>query len=85
MTVYPGEIIAAIRQWARRDQEAGGDERAIMVDGHQSNALHCVHQARATIKGDPTTYRIIVAPADAPIELYGRPIGEAFAQPLGDR
>ena len=57
-----------------------GDE--ITIDNGQANGMHRVHQCRVRLAGDPTVYRMILAPADAPIELYGRPIGDAFAQPL---
>jgi len=77
--IYPGHIISLIAEFARRSGEP------FTMDGHQCNGLHGVHQARVTAPGDPTTYRLIIAPADAPIEINGRPIGEHFALPLGDR
>lgn len=80
--IYPGFILAKIAEWARK--EPPSDDR-ITVAGHQCNGLYGVHQARVTMAGDPTTYRLIIAPADAPITINGRPIGEHFAQPLGDR
>jgi len=83
--IYPGHIIATIRAWARADQEANPCQSPITVDGHQGNGLYGIHQARVTMQGDPTTYRLIIAPADAPITINGRPIGEHFAQPLGER
>jgi hypothetical protein len=86
MTVFPGFILAQIASWARQDAAAddGGDK--ITIDGHQSNGMYCVHQARAMIKGDPTVYRIIIAPANAPIFINDdkRPVADAFALPLGD-
>ena len=83
--IYPGHIIAAIRRWAELYKEEGGEELAITLAGHQSNGLYGIHQARMTMQGDPATYRLIIAPADAPITINGRPSGEHFAQPLGDR
>lgn len=79
--IYPGFIIAKIAEWARKEPAPD----CIAVDGHQGNGLYGIHQARVTMQGDPTTYRLIIAPADAPITINGRPIGEHFAQPLGDR
>lgn len=79
---YPGFILAKIAEWARKEHLSTD---AIRVDNHQSNGTFGVHQARVTLQGDPTTYRLIIAPADAPIMINGRPIGEHFAQPLGDR
>lgn len=77
--IYPGHIISVIADFARRS--AG----MIKVDNHQGNGAYGVHQARVTLPDDPTTYRLIIAPADAPITINGRPIGEHFALPLGDR
>lgn len=85
--IYPGFIMARLARWAAKHAERMADEPdayVITIDNHQGNGRHCVHQARVRLSRDPTTYRMIIAPADAPIELYGRPIGEAFAQPLGE-
>lgn len=57
----------------------------VSIENHQQNASHGVHQCRVRLAGDPTVYRMILCPADAPVELYGRPVGDAFAQPLGDQ
>lgn len=82
--IYPGYLLARIAEWAR-SAPADPKHHAITVDGHQGNGLYGVHQARVTMEGDPTAYRLIIAPADAPITISGRPIGEHFALPLGDR
>lgn len=82
--IYPGLIIATIKG-ALADYQHTKGEAHLTVDGHQSNGSYGLHQARVTMAGDPTTYRLIIAPADAPITINGRPIGEHFAQPLGDR
>lgn len=81
--IYPGFILAKIAEWARKD--ASSREDRITIGGQQANGAHGIHQARVTLAGDPTTYRLIIAPADAPIMVNGRPIGEHFALPLGDR
>lgn len=83
MTVFPGFILAQIASWARQD--ASGSDK-ITVDGHQGNGVYGVHQARVRIANDPTVYRILIAPADAPIFINDdkRPVAEAFALPLGD-
>lgn len=86
--IYSGFIIAQIIDWARKDAAARKHgEDSITIDNHQCNGVHGVHQARARIKGDPTVYRVIIAPADAPIFINDdkRPVADAFAQPLGDR
>lgn len=73
---YTSLILYRIRQMIR-----GGE---ISIDNHQQNAGDGVHQCRVRLEGDSAVYRMILAPADAPITLYGRPVGEAFAKPLGD-
>lgn len=84
MTVFPGFILAQLAQFARDASTMGVDR--ITIDNHQTNGAYCVHQARARIAGDPTVYRIIIAPANAPIFINDdkRPVAEAFALPLGD-
>lgn len=81
--IYPGHILAKLANWARADDRYVTDR--VTIDGHQGNGSYGVHQARVQLSGDPTTYRLILAPADAPIMINGRPIGEHFAKPLGDR
>jgi hypothetical protein len=86
--IYPGHILAKVAEWARQERASKvdchpGDQ--VTVSNHQANGAHGIHQARVTLSGDPTTYRLIIAPADAPITVNGHPIGEHFAQPLGDR
>jgi len=80
--IYSGYIIAKIAKWARNDSVSND---RVTVSGHQGNGLYGIHQARVTLAGDPTTYRLIIAPADAPIAINGLPISDHFAQPLGDR
>lgn len=81
MTIFPGFILSKLAEWARKD-DCQTDR--IMIDNHQANGAHGVHQARAKLSGDPTVYRIIVAPADAPITIGGRAVADYFPQPLGD-
>lgn len=59
------------------------DGQKVGIDNTQQNGLYGVYQSRVRLEGDPNTYRLILAPADAPIEMNGRPIGEAFGLPLG--
>jgi hypothetical protein len=56
----------------------------ITISHRQANGAHGVHQALVLLDGDPTHYRMVLAPADAPITLYGRPIDHAFMAPLGE-
>lgn len=86
--ICPGFIIARLTRWAKLQRERNSchpETDWMEIDGHQSNGSYGVHQARVTLRSDPTVYRLIVAPADAPITINGRPIGEHFAKPLGDR
>jgi hypothetical protein len=82
MTVFPGFIVAQLAELTRK--ATGADP--IVIDNHQTNGAHCVHQARVRLAGDPTVYRMILAPADAPIFINDdkRPVADAFALPLGD-
>ncbi len=77
---FTGHILATLRNAAKALH--GGDE--ITVDNLQQNATYGIHQARVRLKGDPNTYRLILAPADAPIMVGKCPIADQFAKPLGD-
>jgi len=57
-------------------------QHGVAISNRQGNGAHGVYQARVNMDGDPSDYRLILAPADAPITLYGRPIDDAFAAPL---
>jgi hypothetical protein len=95
MMIYPGYIVSQIKRTLGLAVAASD----IMIDQHQSNGLFGIHQARARIKGDPTVYRIIVAPADAPIfcgkvhadqhfterlDDEARPVGEITTEIVGN-
>ena len=68
--VYPGEIAVAIH------------EALPNCDQHQSNGLFAIHQLRVRRPGDKTVYRIIVAPADAPIQIGSVLADEHFKKPI---
>ena len=87
---FQGMIIHRIRTALKAQGESCGKSDCgcngeITIEGHQLNGMDGVHQARVRLSNDPTIYRLILAPADAPLELYGRPIGHAFSKPLGDQ
>ncbi len=84
MVHYCGMIVSTIRRALVLMNSACGDGNDVTVDNAQANGAHGVHMARVRLKGDPSTYRLILAPADAPISIHGRPIGEHFALPLGE-
>lgn len=79
---HPGFILLRLGQVAKQLE---GTEDEISIENHQSNGMYCVHQARVRLKGDPATYRLILAPENAPIFINDdkRPVAEAFAEPLG--
>jgi hypothetical protein len=60
------------------------DGSGITIDQHQQNGSFGIHQARVRLSGDPTVYRLLLCPADAPVNVRGCPISEHFALPIGD-
>lgn len=72
--VHTGLIAHAVK----RLLNAGG----LPVDQGQHNGLYGVCQLRARLKGDPTAYRIIIAPADAPIRIGDVDVDSHFNEPL---
>lgn len=60
-----------------------GSDREITIEPVVENAMHGLHQARVRLSDDPTVYRLILAPADAPLTYRGELIDNAFAEPLG--
>jgi len=81
---YTGYIVATLRALLGAENASAPESERITLANSQANGTYGVHQATVRLGGDPTTYRLILAPADAPIEINGRPIGEHFALPLGD-
>lgn len=84
MTHFAGMILSMMRAAMRRENALNAEVDRVSIDNHQQNGAHGVHQATVRLGNDPTTYRLILAPADAPITINGRPIGEHFTLPLGD-
>lgn len=79
---YAGLIACAIRCRLRgldMPSEAGG----MAVDQPQQNGAYGAHQFRIRLPGDHgNAYRVIIAPADAPISIGGVPANEHFAEPI---
>jgi hypothetical protein len=73
---FTGLILATIRQACRATE--------VKVHHGQQNGSYGVHQALVKLDSDPTDYRLILAPANAPITINGRPIDEHFAKELND-
>lgn len=83
MTHFTGFIMSRIRNAMSALADINGAD-GITIDNHQSNGAYGIHQARVRLAGDPTVYRLILAPSDAPIEFGGRDAATYFARPLGD-
>jgi len=73
--VYPGFIASLIGR-------AIPTLADVTVDQHQANGCWGVHQVRARLAGDSTTYRVIIAPADAPIFVGKTPVDKHFLEPI---
>lgn len=58
------------------------DVPGAQIDQHQANGLWCVHQLRVRLPNDPQLYRVIVAPAEAPIFIGKTPADEHFSEPI---
>lgn len=85
--IYPGFFIDAFQRWSRIAKEreidtSSPDDSKITVEGHQANGTYGIHQSTLRLEGDPTIYRMIVAPADAPICVNGQPIDNHFLETL---
>lgn len=52
------------------------------VDQRQANATYGVHQLRVRLPDDPTVYRVLIAPSDAPIMIGGVGVDAHFAEPI---
>jgi hypothetical protein len=69
--IYPGFIASLITRFL-----------PVTADQHQANGAYGVHQVRCRLPNDPTTYRIIIAPADAPIFIGKVPVDQHFIEPI---
>lgn len=58
------------------------DHGGVTADQEQSNGMWAVHQFRVVLPGDTTAYRIIVAPANAPVFIGEVSADLHFAEPL---
>lgn len=54
----------------------------VTVDQFQSNGLYACHQLRVTLPEGMGTYRVLVAPADAPVSIGDVSAEEHFMEPL---
>jgi hypothetical protein len=78
---FTGSIM---RDIVRRINGADG----ITVDQQQQNAFFGIHQVRVRIPDDPRPYRLVLAPADAPLSATvsdvgpGIPLDSHMAHPI---
>lgn len=77
---YAGFLTGQIRRALLENQPAvqGG----LVVDQFQSNGLYACHQLRVTLPDGMGTYRVLVAPADAPLKVGDVAAEEHFMEPL---
>lgn len=80
-THYTGLISHALRQLIA-GQSIPDAAEGIVADQPQQNAAYGVHQFRVLLPDDANIYRVIIAPADAPIAINGIPADEHFSEPL---
>lgn len=64
--VYTGLVATQIRR-SLLEGNLIPDANGLQVDQHQQNGAWAVHQLRVTLPDGMGTYRVIVAPADAPV------------------
>jgi hypothetical protein len=80
---FTGMIISSIARLINGDAPHDGFEGAF-ADEHQQNGMYGAHQLRVTLSDDPTVYRVIVAPANAPITIGGIPADQHFLHVIGE-
>ena len=73
---YTGHIMALLRRATR-----GGE---VTVAYPQQNGIYGIHQALVMLDGDPVEYRLLLAPADAPICIHGLSIDAHFPRALSE-
>jgi hypothetical protein len=78
---FTGMILSTLRRGINRTID-GEPAYGLTIGDMQGNGSHGVYQASVRLEGDPTLYRLILAPADAPIQINGHPIDQHFARPL---
>jgi hypothetical protein len=79
---FAGMIAGSIKRLINGGVAQDGFEGAI-ADEHQQNALWGIHQLLVRLPDDPTLYRVLIAPADAPIKIASGTADQHFAYPIG--
>jgi hypothetical protein len=78
---YSGLVAAQIRRSLLEGQKIP-EANGLVVDQLQSNGCYGVKQLRVTLPEGMGTYRVIVAPADAPVFIGKVHADQHFLEPL---
>lgn len=80
------DMIAAVIKATLAEAKAEGPAGAsrIFVEDHQQNSLYGIHQltVRVDVPMHKESYRIVIAPASAPILIGSVPADEHFVRPI---
>jgi hypothetical protein len=79
---FAGLIITQIRNAVKLDLKVSGYADVLMIDQLQQNAVWGVQMGRVRLAGDPRTYRLILAPAEAPVMIGKVAADQYFNEPL---
>lgn len=79
--VFTSLLAAEIRRSLLEDKKTV-DANGLQVDQHQSNGMWAVHQLRVVLPEGMGTYRVIIAPANAPVFIGKVSADEHFSEPL---
>jgi hypothetical protein len=82
---FAGLIITQIRNAVKAAAAHTDGADVITVDQLQQNAVWGVQMGRVRLAGDPRTYRLILAPAEAPVMIGNVPADQYFNEPLAVR
>lgn len=80
---YTGLIASSIKRLINGWQHPAHTEFAgAIADQRQMNGAYGVHQMRVRLPDDPTVYRVLVLPAEAPVSIGGVPADQHFSEPM---
>ena len=83
-THYAGLVASTIKALVNGDRLPIGAE-GMAADQFQSNGAYGAKQLRVRLPGHEQLYRVIIAPADAPVTIGGVHADQHFSQTLGAR
>jgi hypothetical protein len=79
---FSGIIANSIKRLVNGHAPQDGFAGAVASE-HQQNALWGIHQLLVRVPNDPTLYRVLIAPADAPIKIASGTADQHFSYPIG--